>query len=347
MSLFGLVGCGPDVTWDGSTETVDGVQTVTNFGMPLLEEPPFSMEEINRIGGETLFDGLPFHRVSSAVQDDAGNIYVSDVGNYRIIQFDSNGTFKQSFGSRGQGPNEFGAVGGITLYGDSLYVQDTRKLTISKVDMSEQQILDAVHVEVYGRWGMDSDGTIHMASYLSLASPDYPGMTSYSRDGHVIGEFWPTYGIVPDLSGVGAFPTVHFSTNRGYYAWPYPYRIEVLKRDLSPLFNLELRDEEFLPPTKPRVVDGFNLAGSLPAQISEVIEVEEQWILVESRYSDVKKPHRVDIFDMDGKYLQYLHLEPGEGLTSYSNGVLWSTINGGLLQDMTPWVIGRRLQERR
>lgn len=291
-----------------------------------------------------MFDELPLNRVFSAVQNDAGEIFASDVGNYRILQFDSEGAFVRSFGSRGQGPNEFGSVGIIALNNDKLFAQDTRKLTISSIDMDKGLILDPIHVEWFGSWGIDDSGTIHMSNFHALSADDSPNAISYSRTGEVTGDFLSSYDPIPDLNSVGALPSLHFSPSRAYFAWPYPYRIEILSSDLQPISNFELNDAEFMPPSQPRVVDGMNLGGSLPTQISNILEVDEKWILVEVRYSDMKKPRRVDVFDMDGRYLSYFHLEVGEGISSYSDGMLWSTINGGLLRDVLPYIIGKQLR---
>ena len=343
--VFAVVvfGCQRKSSWDGSIELKNGIPIVKNHGTPVLAELPFNLKEVMRIGGEDLFDEMPLNRVFSAVQNKAGDIFVSDVGNYRIVQFNSDGRFAQAFGTRGNGPNEFGAVGGIEIHNDSLYAQDTRRMTISKIDVVEKKILNPVQVGMFGTWGIDQSGNIQMASFLALSDPESPSMRAYSKTGNVEGEFRSSYKRITDLNGVGAFPQVHFSEARSYYTWPYPYRVEILDTNMIPIRSFELNDVEFLPPTKPEVVSGMNIGGSLPSQISNVLEVEGEWILVEVRYSDINKPRRVDVFDLEGKYLSFFQLESGEGITSYSNGMLWSTINGGLRQEVLPFVLGKEL----
>lgn len=343
MCFVGLSACTQDAPWNGTMQEVNGISTAVNHGIPLFEEPPFSLSEQIRIGGEDLFDDMPLNRVFSAVQNSDHEIIVSDVGNYRVVKFDSLGNHLQSFGSRGQGPNEFGAVGSIVLSEDTIYVQDTRRRTISKMNLGEGVLYDPIKVDLFGTWGVDSNGNIHMSNYHSLYSQEDPALTIYSNMGTVEGQVYSSYRPVPELNGVGGLPHLHYSDSRAYYAWPYPYRVEVLSTDMRPLFNFELSDDEFVPPTSSRVVDGMNIGGSLSTQVSQILEVENRWILVEVRYSDLSKPRRVDVFNLQGRYVAYFYLEVGEGITSYANGLLWSTVNGGMLKDMLPFVIGKRL----
>lgn len=344
LSIFSQ-GCGSDDKWDGYVTNIDGVPVVVNNSTPTLSDMPFALEEAIRFGGDTLYDGLPLNRAFSAVQDLTGNIYVSDIGNYRVLSFTENGKYIGSYGKRGQGPGEFSAVGSIAVHGNSIYVQDTRRRTISSLSMKDGSVQTSIPVDVFGSWGVDDDGVIHVSDYIALSSSEAENMVSFSGDGTVVNEFYTSYDRVMELNGVGAFPSVHVSTTRVYYAWPYPYRIEVLKRDYSPLLNIQLVESGFSEPSRPRVVDGMNIGGSLPAQISKVLEVEGAWTLIEVRYSDIGRPRRVDVFDMSGKYLSSFQLESGEGISSYSSetGMLWSTINGGMLQDMVPFIIGKKL----
>lgn len=340
-----LQGCGSGDSWDGYATNINGVPVVVNNSTPTLSDMPFALEEAIKFGGDTLYNGLPLNRAFSAVQDLTGNIYVSDIGNYRVLSFTDDGKYRKSYGTRGPGPGEFSAVGSIAVHDNSIYVQDTRRRTISSLSMKDGSVQTSIPVDVFGSWGVDDDGVIHVSDYIALSSSEAENMVSFYGDGTLANEFNSSYDRVMELNGVGAFPSVHVSKTRVYYAWPYPYRIEIMKRDFSPLLNLELVDSGLSEPSRPRVVDGMNIGGSLPAQISKILEVENTWILVEVRYSDIDKPRRVDVFDMNGKYLSSFQLESGEGISSYSSeaGMLWSTINGGMLQDMVPFIIGRKL----
>jgi len=348
--IFGILchGCGDNNQWDGHVKNINGIKIVVNNGMPKMSSVPFLLDEVVRFGGDSLYDGLPLNRVFSAVQDESGNIYVSDIGNYRLLKYTVDGNYIKSYGERGQGPNEFSAIGSIAMYNNSIFVQDTRRRTISRLSIEEGLIMhtdNIISVDVFGSWDISDNGEILVSNYLALSSDEYESMVSYSGDGDIINRFNSSYSRTEELRGVGAFPSIHVSNDRVYYAWPYPYRVEVLTRDLQPLLNIELVDSGLSEPSKPRVVDGMNIGGSLPAQISKILEVSDTWVLVEVRYSDIAEPRRVDVFDTDGQYLSSFKLESGEGISSYSaaSGMLWSTINGGMRRETVPQIIGRKL----
>jgi hypothetical protein len=61
-------------------------------------------------------NGKPlFNRISDIVVDDAGRIYVLDIGDVQVKVFSSDGELLFAFGSRGQGPGDLGSPGPIRL----------------------------------------------------------------------------------------------------------------------------------------------------------------------------------------------------------------------------------------
>lgn len=94
------------VEWKGTIKEEDGVKVIKNPHIPLFGEIEFELEEDLSIGKED-DNNYMFFRVRGIAVDKEENIYVTDIGNYRIQKFDKNGNFLQSIGRKGQGPGEF------------------------------------------------------------------------------------------------------------------------------------------------------------------------------------------------------------------------------------------------
>lgn len=90
----------------GETVDKDGVQVINNPNEPLLGEFVFELEEKLSIGNEE-DENYVFFRIRNITADAEGNIYVSDLGNYRIQVFNNQGLYLNSVGKRGEGPGEF------------------------------------------------------------------------------------------------------------------------------------------------------------------------------------------------------------------------------------------------
>ena len=106
--VLALVSCGrKDSGWQGSIETIDGVRVVKNPGEPVYGDFIFELKEDLSLGGNPELDDYYFPKRISMAADDRGNIYVLDIGNFRVQKYDPAGRFVTGFGRRGQGPGEF------------------------------------------------------------------------------------------------------------------------------------------------------------------------------------------------------------------------------------------------
>jgi hypothetical protein len=92
--------------WKGKIEEEQGVKVVKNPAESLYGEIRLELEEDLSIGKEE-DDNYFFLKIRDVNVDAQGNIYVVDMGNYRIQKFDSNGRYLQTIGRQGQGPGEF------------------------------------------------------------------------------------------------------------------------------------------------------------------------------------------------------------------------------------------------
>src|SRR5207249_627824 len=69
--------------------------------------------------------------------DGSGNVYVADLGNFRIEKFDANGTFLTTWGSFGSGNGQFLGLSSVATDGNgNVYVADSGNNRIEKFDAS-------------------------------------------------------------------------------------------------------------------------------------------------------------------------------------------------------------------
>ena len=60
--------------------------------------------------------------------DSEGNVYVTDLGNRRVQQFNNDGTFLNAWGSAGSGAGQFNSVSGIAVDENSPYQEKAKIL---------------------------------------------------------------------------------------------------------------------------------------------------------------------------------------------------------------------------
>jgi hypothetical protein len=93
--------------WKGTVAIEDGVKVIKNLGQPLYGEFAFDLLEELSIGGDPLKEDHYFPRGASLSIDPAGNLYVVDRGNRRVMMYDPAGKLVRQIGRQGQGPGEY------------------------------------------------------------------------------------------------------------------------------------------------------------------------------------------------------------------------------------------------
>jgi len=139
MGAFALAGCGGEsssgVAWQGTVDTVAGVEVVANPAEPMHGgADAWRLEEELNIG---VIEGDPdyqFGAISDLVVDESGDIYVLDGQARRVMVYDSAGTFLRAFGRQGEGPGEFEAPATMVWKADTLVVWDWRLQRLSYFD---------------------------------------------------------------------------------------------------------------------------------------------------------------------------------------------------------------------
>ncbi len=111
-------------------------------------------------------EGAFVHPQFLAVDENNGNVYVSDLGNKRVQKFDAQGTFLMAWGGSGQGNGQFNYLSGITTDGSFVYVADRDLNRIQKFD------LDGNYVSQWGERGK-TNGTLSMPNDVIASSDGY------------------------------------------------------------------------------------------------------------------------------------------------------------------------------
>lgn len=107
----------------------DGVEYISHTGVEVWKDPeaaPLQFELMHTFGADTEPEEAILSNPASLTVDDAGNIYLYDRGDDRLVSFDPEGAFRWAAGSSGQGPGEFQNVLGDPVWdgSDRLYLSN-------------------------------------------------------------------------------------------------------------------------------------------------------------------------------------------------------------------------------
>lgn len=93
--------------WQGSVETVNGIQVVRNSKAPMYPQGALELQEELTIGTAEGAEEYMFARLRGIAVDDQGAIFALDQRKSRVDVFSGDGSHIRSIGRRGQGPGEF------------------------------------------------------------------------------------------------------------------------------------------------------------------------------------------------------------------------------------------------
>jgi len=169
--------------------------------------------------------------------DTSGNVYVVDLGNYRVQKFTSSGTFLKTWGSKGSGNGYFNATGAVAV--DNLgyvYVAEpvvnhrVQKFTTEGTYSGKWGSLGTGHYQFSGPWGIaaSSAGYVYVADSGNnrIMKYDTNGsyVTQWGGSGSAEGQFNDPEGIALDGSGsvyvadYGNHRVQKFNTSGGFLA---------------------------------------------------------------------------------------------------------------------------------
>ena len=108
------------------------------------------------------------------VFDSAGNLYVADSGNGRIVKLSPDGAYVAEWGKKGKGPGQFATAHGLAIdQDDRIYVADRGNKRIQVFDTAGKHLADwtgfgnPFGLLVVGDEVLASEGDIHMIFHLA------------------------------------------------------------------------------------------------------------------------------------------------------------------------------------
>lgn len=123
--LIALTGCSKNSTY--TVEEKDGIKHFSNNGTPAEIGFDPALNLTLKISGSSK-DGEDvdriFGRISDLLVDSEGSIYIADSQSSTIKKFDKTGKYIKTFGRLGSGPGEYGMLGDMSIFNDTIVVFD-------------------------------------------------------------------------------------------------------------------------------------------------------------------------------------------------------------------------------
>jgi len=131
-----------------------------------------------------------FFNPQNIATDSEGNVYVTDLGNRRVQQFNNDGTFLKAWGSVGSGAGQFHSVSGIAIDENSVYVVDNQLNKIQKFDLNGNFVTQwGIQGNDPGQFMYPSGITIGKNSTVLVVDTGNHRIQQFSSDGDFIMTF--------------------------------------------------------------------------------------------------------------------------------------------------------------
>jgi DNA-binding beta-propeller fold protein YncE len=171
-------------------------------------------ELLRQIGGEHGMEPSQFGFLTDAVQDSAGNYYVSEYGEFdRIQKFSRDGKFIKQWGGHGREPGEFLRPQSLAIdENDHIYVADAGNHRIQVFDTDGKLVKlwgesGSERGQLYYPYGitLDGHGHIHVVEYgnhrVQKFTLDGESLGVWGASGREEGQLWNPWGIARSSDG--------------------------------------------------------------------------------------------------------------------------------------------------
>lgn len=253
--FLSVMSCGPQkAEWKGTVEEVDGITLVNNPETPYYGEFIPVLEEDLTIGKED-DDNYLFFRAIAIALDSEKNIYVVDMGNYRVQKFDDQGNYLQTIGRKGQGPGEFGGPMGVCFDTQgNLYVREYKKIQVFDRYGDFIRSFPLSHYLV--DYAVDDEGFLLGYSDLRQRDSALRGIVKMDSQGKIIANIaeYNDLGIKIVVGENATFtlspqhaytPRLHFAVlgpNRYVYGYASEYLLHVIDNEGKPILKIRKED---------------------------------------------------------------------------------------------------------
>jgi hypothetical protein len=308
LPVLSLTNCSRE-EWSGRIYKQNGAIIVENSGKGMWgDDVTARLTFVNElsIGRESGEDYLMFRNDLDITTDSAGNIYVLDMGNLRVVKFNDRGKLVLVIGRPGQGPGELQRPLKVIVNGrQQVFILDSYSALHFYDSGGLYQRTYRMAAGIEGLQLMEDDGF-----FARVQIPQQTGLRGafYSNDLKLERGFPAQYPYGPKIPGAGNVGgDIRYLKNNIFMVLPDKYEIRIYDLEGNLLKKIR-RDLVFDPPVVKRTErGGFALGGRTKLGpcfldmhgriINEVFQIKG------SSEKDLKLIFSLDFFNPDGKFL--------------------------------------------
>ncbi|MEO9310619.1 MAG: HYR domain-containing protein, partial [Nitrososphaera sp.] len=121
---------------------------------------------VSSFGSQGLVKSGTFSFPQYIAVDEAGNVYVTDLGNFRVQKFDNEGVYLHSWGSKGTDSKNFQSPAGIAVRNNFVYVVDHELNVVKKFDTTGN------FISLWGSTGSEP-GKFKLPNGIAVSKDDF------------------------------------------------------------------------------------------------------------------------------------------------------------------------------
>ncbi len=320
----------PAITFSQEITIVDDVRYVNNLYPVKIDTPVVSLEFERKFGGREVTDRkYSLHNPFDVAVNPAGDVYIVDSGNHRVMVYDSRGRYKSILGTGGSGPGSFNAPIAIDIAEDGKIYTASRNNNRVQMFTAEgrfQRQLRGNHNLSYFR--ILSNGGFVMQSQTEWSffgdkeiQERFLLVKEFDQRGREKKSFGKPYVYLVDTIAVSdkSYELTMDREENVYLAYKHRNLIEKFDNRRKPILRMT-RPLSF-PETRVEMEPDGTIGNTKPNRISEGIDIDDQdriWVLTYLRQLKDRERYylgmKVDIFmihvfNKEGVLLSFLPVE--------------------------------------
>jgi hypothetical protein len=235
------------------------VETTRNSSAEARRVPALQLTEDLSIGAYSDEDGPAFGRIGGIAVSASGEIYVLDLGFYRVQVFSASGSLLRTISNQGEGPGEIARPSAIALGPhDLLYVSDGSRIKLfgASGEYLEEFLASKATGYIMGM-AVDADGSLYVSSFNQL---EQKLVHKYGPDHKWILSFCDSFAVGQDIDvrveRFAAGGSIGLTTDGNLlFAQKHPYEIRLFTPG-SELLQRVFRETDFVKLPDVEITEG-------------------------------------------------------------------------------------------